>query len=156
MSLFSNDFVRCGGWTPPTSCASFPCHQAGLKCPACFVLSAHWVLQRMHQGCKPPTPADVVLNSLSRRSSPGFPCGRPAWGGRHRKERTRPERWEIKLPRTGDPTNESHTWSKRDHWISTSLRTDYLLGSAFNSRDTPLAVSITDRWIKAEFGWNYG
>jgi hypothetical protein len=81
----SPDFAGLFGlpaiWTPvPRVLVSHPASgEQGSKLSLASFFNHTIGFQRMHQGCKPPTPADVAENSLSRRSS-------------HRKERTRAAR----------------------------------------------------------------
>jgi 3D (Asp-Asp-Asp) domain-containing protein len=72
----------------------------------------------MHQGCKPPTPADLVLNSLGRRSS-------------HRKERTRAGRWnEIHI---GQETRQMKATISRSAIIASVLLAGLIVFSAQTS-----------------------
>ncbi len=90
----------------------------------------------MHQGCKPPTPADVALNSLGRRSS-------------HRKERTRAERWKVNSNRTGDPNNESSNWQRRHNRVCASRGFDRFFGATLNSRNPSLAVPAPNKRVSS-------
>lgn len=81
----------------------------------------------MHQGCKPPTPADVALNSLSRRSS-------------HRKERTRAERWNVN--HIGQETRSMKAILGRSAIIASALLVGLIVFSATPSiADTPFSKS---------------
>ena len=69
----------------------------------------------MHQGCKPPTPADLVLNSLGRRSS-------------HRKEWTRAGRWNgIQI---GQETRQMKATISRSAIIASVLLVGLIVFSA--------------------------
>ena len=79
-----------------------------------FSISTSFGFQRMHQGCKPPTLADVVSNSLSQRSS-------------SRKERTRAGRWNNHI---GQETRRMKAMISRSAIIASVLLAGLIVFSA--------------------------